>query len=293
MDRKFFIIANPYAGEGRAQSALMQLKKSLDQKGFYYALFITPKSENLYEFIEENVFTDTTDVVVIGGDGTINATLNAIHGKNMVISFIPVGTGNDFVKTIPIGSNLSQQIDTILNGREKLIDVGECNGRKFINGIGIGFDGEIVYKTQNSKSFFTGHWRFLIQVLKILGNYRSKHFEIEMDGQKLHMKLILMAVHNGTTFGGGFKLNPDAILDDGLLNICTIGRMPALRRFLKLHRLKSATHGKLPEVTFYQTKKLTIYPNDLLLAHIDGECFGSPPFEIQILSRSQKIRIKA
>ncbi|UXP33711.1 diacylglycerol kinase family lipid kinase [Reichenbachiella agarivorans] len=292
MNRKFFIVANPYSGKGKAQAALSMLKKRLDKENFYYAIFITPKSEILDEFIEENLFTDTTDVVVIGGDGTINATLNALRGKDMVLSFIPVGTGNDFIKTIQIGNDLSEQIHTIIHGGERTIDIGICNNRKFINGVGVGFDGQIVHDDLRSKSIFSGHLKYLLLVLKILGSYRSRKFVYYMDGQRLEMNLILMAVHNGTTFGGGFKLNPDSKIDDGLLNICTVGRISYFRRFFNVGKFSFGTHGRLPEVNFYQVKHIRIETNDALMAHIDGEFFGHPPFEITVAEKAQRIRVK-
>ncbi|MGL1887903.1 MAG: diacylglycerol kinase family lipid kinase [Reichenbachiella sp.] len=293
MGRKFFIVSNPYSGSGGSQNAMHKLKERLDREGYYYAIFLTPRSENLDEFIEENLFTDTTDVVVIGGDGTFNAALNAIHDKEMCLSFIPAGNGNDFVKVIKIGTSIEDQIETIINGRERFIDIGDCNGRKFINGVGIGFDGQIVHDNLYGKSFLSGHAKYYYYVLKILGNYQSKKFVIEMDGQRLEMKLILMAIHNGTTFGGGFKLNPTAKIDDGFLDICTIGRMSGIKRFLNIGRLSFGTHGKLKEVNFYQAKHIKIYENDSLLSHLDGELFGSPPFEISILEKKQMIRVKA
>lgn len=137
MNRNFFIVANPFSGTGKAQNALMQLKKRLGEEYFYYEVFITPISKNLSVFIEDNLPKDTTDVIAIGGDGTLNAVLNAVHDKkNIVFNIIPVGIGNDFVKTINIGNTLAQQIETIISGKEKIIDIGDCNGRKFINGVG-------------------------------------------------------------------------------------------------------------------------------------------------------------
>ncbi|MCV9388582.1 diacylglycerol/lipid kinase family protein [Reichenbachiella ulvae] len=292
MERKFFIVANPYSGQGRAQYALMRLKKKLDQEGYYYAVFLTPQSEILDEFIEENLFTDSTDVVAIGGDGTINACINAIKDKDMVLSFIPVGTGNDFVKTIDIGTDLDEHIDTLIYGKEKLVDVGICNNRRFINGLGVGFDGQIIYEDQNSTSMFNGYWRYLMRVLKILGSYKSKNYIFNMDGQKLEMNLLTMAIHNGTTFGGSFKLNPNSKNDDGLLDVCIIGRMSPVRRYLQLYKANFGSHGSLPEVNFFQTKELKIEANDQLRAHLDGEYFGHPPFEISILEKAQKVRVK-
>lgn len=293
MERKFFIVANPYAGQGKAQAALMRLKKKLDELGYYYAVFITPQSDILDEFIEENLFTDSTDVVAIGGDGTINATVNAIKNKDMVLGFIPVGTCNDFIKTTTIGHNLDDYIDTVIYGREKYIDIGVCNKRRFINGIGVGFDGQIVYEDVHSATLFSSPLKYLLRVLKILGSYQSRKYDIEMDGQKLEMHLLTFAVHNGTTFGGNFKLNPKSKNDDGLLDVCTISRMAPLRRYIQLQKAKGGRHSALPEVNFYQTKEIKIGPNNQLRAHLDGEYFGHPPFHITIKERAQKIRVKA
>lgn len=293
MTRNFFIVANPYSGKSRAQYMLMQLKRRLDTLGFYHSSFITPTGANLNEFIEESLPPNTTDVVVIGGDGTINATLNAVYDKDIVMSFIPVGTGNDFIKMIDIGTNANEYIDTVISGSEKVIDIGECNHRKFINGVGIGFDGQIVHDIIHSKSILHGYAKYYYYVLKIIWSYRSRDFNFEMDGQRLKMRLITMAIHNGTTFGGGFNLNPTSKIDDGLLNVCTIGRMTGLRRFLQLNKLSKGTHGKLDEVNFYQTESIKVEGNDQLISQIDGELFGPPPLTISVLKAAQTIRVRS
>jgi len=293
MSRIFYIVANPYSGQGHAQTMLMKLKKKLAFLEFDHSTFITPIGKNLNEFIEENLPEGTTDVVVIGGDGTINASLNAIYDKNLVMSFIPVGNGNDFVKMIDIGSEINEYIETIISGVEKTIDIGDCNGRKFINGVGIGFDGQIIYNMVHSKSILHGYAKYYYYVLKIIGSYRSRLFDFEMDSQNLKMNLITMAIHNGTTFGGNFKLNPTSKIDDGLLNVCTIGRMPSLKRFLKVNKLIKGTHGEVEEVNFYETESIKINKNDSLISQIDGELFGPPPLNISIIKASQKVRVRA
>ena len=294
MVRKFFIVSNSFSGTGKAQKALTKLIKRLDQEGFYYALFLTPQSEQLDEFIKENIFSDSTDVIVIGGDGTLNATLNAIKGLDVTLGIIPTGTGNDFVKTVNIGKSVDEQIETIVSAKPKTIDIGECNGRRFINGVGIGFDGQLVYDNIYKKSILTGHAKYYSLVFKILGTYKSRFFKIKIDDQEIEERLILMAVHNGTTFGGGFKLNPDGIIDDGLLNICTIGRIPGWKRFLNIGKLSFGKHDSLKCVKFYTGRKITIGPCDkTLLAHIDGEYLGEPPFEINILPSSCRVLVRS
>jgi len=263
---------------------LSELTKQLDKEGLSHTLFLSPKSESLHESIEKSLPADTTDLVAIGGDGTINACLNIIYDKNIALGIIPTGTGNDFIKTIDIGSDLESHIETIVNGKARRIDIGDCNGRKFINGVGIGFDGQIVYDNIYSKSLLTGHAKYYSHVLRILGSYRSRLFIFEIDEKPIEEQLIIMAIHNGTTFGGGFKLNPDGIIDDGFLNICTIGRIPGWKRFFKIGKLSFGQHGSMKEVKFYKGKRVTIASNPKSLkAHIDGEYLGEPPFQIKII----------
>ena len=105
------------------------------------------------------------------------------------------------------------------------------------------------------------------------------------DGQARQEHLILLVVMNGTTFGGGFRLNPEAKVDDGQLNICAIEDIPALKRFLNVGRLSFGTHGVLKAVNFYETKKIIIDGDLGIHAHIDGEYLGHPPYDIRIIEK--------
>ena len=102
--------------------------------------------------------------------------------------------------------------------------------------------------------------------------------------------MILLTVGKGTTFGGGFQLTPHAKLADGNLAICTIGTLSPLMRFLKIHTLQNGTHDRLKAVSLYHARKITIGANPLLEAHIDGEYFNKPPFQISVLPAALQIR---
>ncbi|MEM9896927.1 MAG: hypothetical protein AAF789_11195 [Bacteroidota bacterium] len=97
---------------------------------------------------------------------------------------------------------------------------------------------------------------------------------------------------NGSTFGGGFKLMPNANLSDGYLEICEIGPVSGLKRFLNINKLSKGTHGQLKEVTLRRAKSLKIAKNESLFAHMDGERLGNPPFDISILPKALKIRVR-
>ncbi len=254
-------------------------------------IFRTTSNTNAKNVVGDQLNNSFTDLVIIGGDGTINEAVNGL-AYDIPITILPSGTGNDFFKNLPTSKKLQDQLNVLVKDNPWAIDLGVCNGRKFVNGVGIGFDGQIVEDMANrSVPMLRGHAKYYYHVLTILASYQERIFKFSLDGNAYEQDLILMTIGNGTTFGGGFKLMPEAKLDDGMLEICTIGPISALRRFLNISSLSNGSHGKLKEVTFHQANKLNIEENEHLFAHMDGERIGSPPFEIKVLPKALKLRI--
>jgi diacylglycerol kinase (ATP) len=196
-----------------------------------------------------------------------------------------------FVKNIRIGSTLETQLDTALHGPITRIDIGLCNDRKFINGVGIGFDGQIAADMIHRKvPFLSGQLKYYYHVLHILGSYKYRDFDLTIDQVSQRQNLILLTIANGTTFGGGFKLTPHAKLNDGKLSICAIGKLSPLQRYLKVLTLQKGSHHRLKEVSLFDAKEISLGENQKLEAHIDGEYFNQPPFTISILPSALQIR---
>lgn len=291
MSRKIFVIWNPFAG-GKALRVCKKLSETLNNQEVDYQVFDTNESKSATTTVSELLDASFTDLIIIGGDGTINESVNGLN-HDIPVSILPAGTGDDFIKNVAIGKTLEVQIDTAINGEIKRIDLGQCNDRKFVNGVGIGFDGQIVEDMASKRvPLLRGHAAYYYHVLRILGGYKERRFDYQIDNQSLKKNLILLTVGNGTTFGGGFKLMPEATIDDGLLEICEIGKVSGLRRFLNINKLSNGTHGSLDEINFYKAKSVKVEANDMLFAHIDGERMGQPPFELKILPKAMQLRVK-
>lgn len=279
---------NPASGKHRWQGILASLLPRLQQSGIGYERFET--AINTKVILLDHSFTD---IIVIGGDGTINLALNAIRGQYPVVfNLIPAGTGNDFVKNISIGQSLEEQIHTICNGQVVSVDMGRCNDRLFVNGVGLGFDGQIVADMLHRKIWLTGHARYYYHVLSILATFKPVKLDYQVAGEIFSKNTLLLLIANGSTFGGGFKLAPDTSLTDGHLDLCHIGDVSPLKRFLHLPKLEKGTHGQLEEVGFDKIKNISISKNPAIIAHIDGEYLGNPPFEIEVLPGQLKLRVK-
>jgi YegS/Rv2252/BmrU family lipid kinase len=290
-ERKLFIVSNPFSGKRNASKILKSLFEFLSFHKVSFQHFDTRKEKNATATLAKHLDSSFTELVIVGGDGTLNEAINGLKYE-IPVSIIPAGTGNDFVKNVAIGKNLGEYFETVLNGEIKKIDLGKCNDRIFLNGVGIGFDGQIVEDMIRKRvPLLSGHAAYYYHVLRILGTYRVRPFKFQMDSGDFARDLIILTVGNGTTFGGGFKLMPNARVDDGELDVCEIGDLSPLRRFLNVHRLSNGTHGNLKEVKFYRTKQLQIDSNPLLFAHLDGEWMGQPPFDIKILPGTMNLRV--
>lgn len=290
MARKIFIVANEAAGGKKAKRLVLELKSFLEAADLSHEIHDTAETKSATTTVEK-LDDSFTDLIIVGGDGTINEAINGLR-HDIPVSIIPAGTGNDFIKNMNLGRGRAEYIETAIHGEIKRIDLGECNGRKFANGVGIGFDGQIVEDMFAKRvPILTGHAAYYYHVLRILGGYKEKEFNFKIDGKVKKQDLILLTIGNGTTFGGGFKLMPNAEIDDNLLEVCTIGKLAPLRRFLNISKLSNGTHGKMDMVDFYQAREIFVDENPLLFAHIDGERMGQPPFDIKVLPGALKIRV--
>ncbi|MFY0605465.1 MAG: diacylglycerol kinase family lipid kinase [Cyclobacteriaceae bacterium] len=292
MKRQFFVVANPASGNSKKLDHILnELVDFFSDNKLKYEVFLTQKSGNAWKTVAENLDSSFTDLVVIGGDGTINEAINGLK-HDIPVSVISNGTGNDYIKMLNIGKTLAEQIQVLARGRIIAVDVGVCNGRKFLNGVGVGFDGQIVADMLGKKSILAGPAKYYYHVLSILATYKSRLFNYQVDSTKKSKDLILLCVAKGSTFGGSFVLTPDAKLDDGKLHVCEIGRLSGISRFLNIHKLQGGTHGSMKAVSLYSCDKLSIEANSQLHAHIDGEAFGQPPFEFSVLKSAVRFRVK-
>ncbi len=288
--RQILVICNPTAGKGRSRKILPRLKAFLESKKVDFDLIETSAAKNASVVLQE-YDKPFTEVIVLGGDGTLNEVVNGLK-SSVPIGVIPGGTGNDYTKNLCLGKSLREVFDTALSGRLKAVDVGRCNDRLFLNGVGIGFDGQVARHAEESDIWLSGWPEYYYHVLRNLAFFDTVPLQFELDGRSTQEPLFLLTVAKGTTFGGSFKLTPNAQLDDGHLTICKISRISVLKRLLNIHRLKSGSHGLLPEVEIIQAKKFKVGACPDAEAHLDGEYIGHPPFDFEVLPRHLNIRVK-
>jgi len=229
-------------------------------------------------------FDEFTEVWIAGGDGTVNHFINDYPFIQLPLAVFGGGSGNDFHWMLYRDLTTEKQVEQILQASPQLIDAGVCNGKLFVNGVGIGFDGAVVHDLLGKKKL-AGKASYLLSILKHIVRYHEEPCVLELPGDKLSQDCFMIAVANGRRYGGGFHIAPKAFPDDGLLEVTVVGRISPLNRMRYLPVIEKGDHLDLDFIHYRQTDKITIRSPFMLHAHLDGEYICSDIFEIEILPK--------
>jgi diacylglycerol kinase (ATP) len=270
------IFINPVAGTGKYRLIEREIISFLLREKVIFTVYNKTWPTKLNEF---------THVFVVGGDGTLNHFLNSYPDTKIPISLFKAGTGNDFEWKLSGHKKLDRQLHTAINGTPLAVDAGICNGRYFINGVGIGFDGAVVQDFLNSRKWLQGNLAYYWAVLKTISGYRSKQLVIDINKgrEQLETRCFMVTVANGSRFGGNFMVAPQSSLTDNELDLVIIRSVSVLKRYFYLPRMKKGRHLSLPFVKTSKIQSASISAEKPIAAHLDGELMVSQHFDINIL----------
>ncbi|PIS42738.1 MAG: hypothetical protein COT24_01950 [Candidatus Kerfeldbacteria bacterium CG08_land_8_20_14_0_20_40_16] len=287
MDKKYYFIVNPKAGERRKLSHLSEIQSFCQGRNLKYETVLTKQPKEATNLARKAAHRFEV-IVAVGGDGTINEVVNGIVDSSAILGTIPIGSGNDFAKEIGLSRNLKKDLKILLEGKIKEVDLGLVNNQYyFINGLGVGFDGEAASRVRKFTKYISGYPAYLMAVLRTLATYKFRKVKITFDHEHIIEKqILLVATCNGKAYGGGFNVAPSAKIDDGLFTVCLVdkvGRFYALRH---LPKFTKGTHLKLPEVHTFTAKNVIIESEDELQSQADGELLPlSKRFSIDLLPK--------
>jgi len=285
---KYLYIVNPAAGNNRridSEKIIDNFHKNYNSK---YKIVLTEFPKHATQIAKENSNL-YSHIIACGGDGTINEVVNGIKKSSKVIfSVLPIGTGNDLIKSMRFPSNLDEALMMIHSKKQSRIisadlgllkyttkDSANINTHYFANCLGIGFDAYVGYINSSNKRL-NGVASYIIAVLKALYNYKMLDGTINFINKesktiKISGKKLMFTVGKGISSGGGFYLTPNAILDDRYVDISIFDK---LSRFRLLQVLPKALVNKLETVSeakMYKSKEIKIALKDPYYVHCDGE----------------------
>lgn len=288
---KHLFIINPTAGKGKNLSLIPEIEKILEVKKEEYFIEVTKGVGHATEIVKNYVKNDDYRVYSVGGDGTLNEVLNGIVGSNSTLAVIPSGTGNDFSRNIYEYSDVLTSLEQAINGKDVFLDLARVNDRYFINIASVGFDAEVAYNTANFKKlpFVGGSLAYIFGIIETVFKYKSVHLNITIDEKKLNIKSLLAAIANGKCYGGGILMTPDAILDDGVFDVCIIEEVNKLKILRLFPKAIKGQHASIKEVSFYRGRKVKISCDEEVSLNIDGEILRVREVEFEIIPKGIKV----
>ncbi len=293
---KHIFIMNPAAGKGDAAGSLLEkVRRFAKESGIDHEIHRSLGKQEIHDYIVKRVDCgEDIRFYACGGDGTINDVLCGIMGHdNAQLAVIPCGSGNDFVRNF---TNRAKFFDlqAQLDGSVMPVDgIGMDDGGYALNMINIGVDCDIVIKVEDEKKRGSkGAKGYLKGALQVLPHYNAYRMRYELNGELIEEDVILTAIANGMTCGGGFKSNPTARIDDGLMDVGIIKPVRGLKLMNMLIQYHQGTHLKSKAtreyVTYFQCSSFTLEPLSEPSASIDGEVIPFKKTRFEILPRAVK-----
>lgn len=274
-DKHIALLCNPAAGNEKALRLTDSLAVLLAGMDIRHSVFTR---------VWPAAWDGITEIWIIGGDGTVNWFINRYPDITLPLSVYPGGTGNDLHWMLYGDLSPEKQAELVLEGNPRAIDAGICNGKLFINGVGIGFDGAIV-KDLLGKKKLAGKASYLLSILKHIVVYQERPCRVQLPGETIAQDCFMISVANAKRYGGGFRVAPKASVTDGLLDVNIVGKIAAFSRIRYLPVIEKGEHLDLPFIHYRQTHRITISSASVLYAHVDGEYLGDKTFDIEVLPK--------
>ncbi len=281
------LVVNPVAGG-------IDTKKTSDILEFFKENDVSVSLESTHKphdatVIAKNAVNEGFDTIIaVGGDGTVNEVINGIDGADVTLGIIPAGSSNDFALGINIPTDIRKACRSILSGNTKRIDVGQINNRYFINIAGVGLDAQ-VSEAARAVSFATkGMVRHVLALLKVLVSSHPAEYSLSMDGKSRRVKAWLIAIGNGSQYGGGMRILPTANASDGYLDICVIKDVRKWRVLYHLPLLVKGKHLSLASVAVYRAREVEVKGLGCL-GHADGEVLKGDVFKFVLLPEALRL----
>ena len=270
------MVCNPLAGSGFALEVVARLEGLLHQ-------YSIPKTVFIHDWPDS--FSGFSDIYLVGGDGTLNFFINKYPDINVPLVIFKGGTGNDFHWLLYGEIDTVTQFKKVLDLPARPVDCGRCNNRLFINGVGAGFEGAVAQALSSGKKL-PGKTSYLITILRKIFSYRSRHFTIMTGDKVITGKKLLVDISNGRRAGGGFHVAPEALANDGWLDLVMSASLTSIRRLIYLPVIEKGKHLGLSFITQLPVKAVRIQSLDIIQYHLDGEYAEAAELDIQIREKA-------
>ncbi|MCX5413712.1 diacylglycerol kinase [Streptomyces sp. NBC_00059] len=281
MTSEITLFVNPTAGSGRGARAAQPAASALRDAGFSVRTVLGEDADDALRRAREAVAGGTGALIAVGGDGMMSLALQAVAGTDTPLGAVAVGTGNDFARALglPVRDPAAAgrlAAEALKAGTARTIDLGRVGERWFGSVLASGFDSR-VNDRGNRMRWVGGRFKYDLAILAELAAFKPVPYRLRLDGGPVReIEATLIAVGNGTTYGGGMRICADALMDDGLFDVTVVGdcsRTTLLKVFPKVYK---GTHLGHPKVTVHRVSSIELAAAGVT-AYADGEPLGALP----------------
>ena len=294
---------NPTAGKGKAVSQVPKIESFLRERGEHFELILTKEPGDGIAIARNLPLAEGDITVAAGGDGTCNEVVNGLLARENsgppLMGILPIGRGNDFSSTPQIPNDCVKALEMLVKRNVHPLDAGFvkggffADGRYFINGVGIGFDTKVGFDAANMKHVHSGFAYALGAIINIVRYDPSPVIQITYDDKEVTLPAVIVSIMNGRRMGGSFFMGPNAELDDGLLDICSIRRPKRRLRLIYLvSRYTTGTQLLCKEAVAGRGVNIRLKALEGgMAAHCDGETICYDGTELEISCKPGALRL--
>jgi YegS/Rv2252/BmrU family lipid kinase len=292
---KVLLFYNPYAGNGVFKNNLDAIIGRFQREG----LFVVPVradrgASRLDSAFRQMRFNEYRKLIAAGGDGTIHLMVNAMirNEVDLPLAIFPAGTANDFASYMDLPNKLDDMMEIALTEKYTAADVGVAGGRCFVNVLAMGMLADVSQKTDPNLKNTLGLISYYLKGFSELSNLRPVFVRISCEAFNLEANIYFMLVMNGCSAGGFRRLAPDAVINDGLLDVIIFREMPIMELAPLLIAVMTGQHPVNRNVIAFKTAALRVESEQEIATDMDGEPGGKLPVEIAVLRRRLRVNTR-
>ncbi len=288
LPQRYALFVNPHAGRGTASRLGAQVAHLLTAAGVTCEVVVSKTAEAACA--RARALPNDVAVVAVGGDGTLSALLPAVVGNGRYFGAVPAGRGNDLTYALKWRGASPEEAAARLQREPRAIDVlrvqisiGEgCIERFSLNGLGMGLDAQVTASAARVPTSFGGFGQYAVGALLALHELHAHRLQVSVDGASIFSgPSFLVAVMNGTRYGGGFHISPESVLTDGLADVLIGSRVGHLGLLPLMGRVLLGRHLRHPKVGYRQGRRIVLRWAEATPLHVDGDLYD-PVREVEI-----------
>lgn len=280
------VILNPAAHSDRATRALTRVEALA-----HGCTVCTTSAPGEAEILARHAVKEGFETIVAaGGDGTIHEVVNGLAGSNVTLGLLPMGTVNVFAMELGLPTNNLDLCWNIIQGENtRVVDLPSANDKYFVQLAGVGLDAQVVKETSANLKRNFGPLSYLISAAQIAARTPPRLFIESEDTLVKEASFVLIG--NGRRYGGPFPFFKQAVIDDGLLDVVLFKQLGYLEIIKYLQDVFFSSEIRLPEVDYFQTRRIRVSSEQEVPVELDGELVGQCPVEFQIRERTLRVLV--